>query len=245
LSIGCAYLLRWQTDVVVLLSYLLFAGAVLALFVFAPRATAMATGTATPQSTVKTENSSTAWLRGWPLQMLKWMVPLYLLVSVTIPQEIPKEAGLIAAGLLVALLGSLLMAKGAPLAIRIGLYIGSTFIMYYSELLPRILMHGLWTPLNAGFAFLALLVILTIRLTGDDRFQTTPLDYLIVLLALTLPFLPDLVIGEVYVSLLTAKLIVLFFAFELLLQVSQATVARLGWLTAWMLTGLVVRAWWL
>jgi UDP-GlcNAc:undecaprenyl-phosphate/decaprenyl-phosphate GlcNAc-1-phosphate transferase len=245
LSIGCAYLLRWQTDVVVLLSYLLFAGAVLALFVFAPRATAMATGTATPQSTVKTENSSTAWLRGWPLQMLKWMVPLYLLVSVTIPQEIPKEVGLIAAGLLVALLGALLMAKGAPLAIRIGLYIGSTFIMYYSELLPRILMHGLWTPLNAGFAFLALLVILTIRLTGDDRFQTTPLDYLIVLLALTLPFLPDLVIGEVYVSLLTAKLIVLFFAFELLLQVSQATVARLGWLTAWMLTGLIVRAWWL
>ena len=245
LSIGCAYLLRWQTDVVVLLSYLSFAGAVLALFVFAPRATAMTTGAAAPQSAAKAENSSTAWLRGWPLQMLKWMVPLYLLVSVAIPQEIPKEAGLIAAGLLVALLGALFMAKGAPLAIRIGLYIGSTFIMYYSELLPRILMHGLWTPLNAGFVFLALLVILTIRLTGDNRFQTTPLDYLIVLLALTLPFLPDLMIGEVYVSLLTAKLIVLFFAFELLLQVSQATVARLGWLTAWMLTGLVVRAWWL
>jgi hypothetical protein len=31
----------------------------------------------------------------------------------------------------------------------------------------------------------------------------------------------------------------------LLMQVSRATVARLGWLTAWMLAGLVVRAWWL
>jgi UDP-GlcNAc:undecaprenyl-phosphate GlcNAc-1-phosphate transferase len=66
-----------------------------------------------------------------------------------------------------------------------------------------------------------------------------------VLLALMLPFLPDLTIGSVHVSLLTAKLIVLFFAFELLLQMSSAVIARLGWLTAWMLTGLVVRAWWL
>jgi hypothetical protein len=60
-----------------------------------------------------------------------------------------------------------------------------------------------------------------------------------------LPFLPDLMIGDVHISLLTAKLIVLFFAFELLLQVSRTTVARLGWVTAWMLAGLVVRAWWL
>lgn len=245
LSIGSAYLLRWQTDVVVLLAYLLFAGVVLSLFVFAPRAKSMMTGATTPPSTAIEGKSSTALLHGWPLQALKWMVPLYLLVCVAIPREIPNDVGLIAAGLLAAVVGTLLIAKGAALAIRIGLYIGSTFIMYYSELVPRVLMHGFLTPLNAGFALLALLVILTIRLTGDERFQTTPLDYLIVLLALMLPFLPDLVVGEVYVSLLTAKLIVLFFAFELLMQVSRAAVARLGWLTAWMLAGLVVRAWWL
>jgi len=245
LSIGCAYLLRWQTDVVVLLAYLLFAGAVLSLFVFAPRATSTTVDTTTPSPAVIAKESVSASRYGWPLQAIKWMVPLYLLVCVAIPREIPHEAGLIAAGLLAALVGTLFMTKGAPLAIRIGLYIGSTFIMYYSELVPRALMQGLLTPLNAGFAFLALLVILTIRLTGDDRFQTTPLDYLIVLLALMLPFLPDLVVGEVYVSLLTAKLIVLFFAFELLMQVSRADVARLGWLTAWMLAGLVVRALWL
>lgn len=244
-SIGCAYLLRWQTDGVVLSAYLLFAGLVLSLFIFAPRAKFVAAGTTTPSPTVPTVEPSTAALREWPLQALKWLVPLYLLVCVAIPREISNEVGLIAAGLLAAVVVTMLIAKGAALAIRIGLYIGSTFIMYYSELAPRISMEGLLTPLNAGFALLALLVILTIRLTEDDRFQMTPLDYLIVLLALMLPFLPDLVVGEVYVSVLTAKLIVLFFAFELLMQVSRAAVARLGWLTAWMLAGLVVRAWWL
>jgi len=223
----------------------LFAALVLSLFFVAPRVRLMPAGKTMSSPIATGAESSMAALRGWPLQFLKWLVPLYLLVCVAIPREIPGEAWLIAAGLLAAMLGTLVVAKGAALAIRIGLYIGSTFIMYYSELAPQAWMHGLLTPLNIGFALLAVLVVLTIRLTGDDRFQTTPLDYLIVLLALVLPFLPDLTIGDVHVSLLTAKLIVLFFAFELLLQVSKATVARLGWFTAWMLAGLVLRAWWL
>ena len=245
LSIGCAYLLRYQTDVVVLLAYLVFAGVVLSLFVFAPRSQSMTTGVTTPPSTAVAGKVSPALLRDWPLQALKWLVPVYLVACVSIPREIPNDAGLIAAGLLAAVLVGLMIGKGLTLIIRIGLYIGSTFVMYYSEFVPRVLMHGLMTPLNAGFALLAVLVVLTIRMTGDERFQTTPLDYLIVLLALMLPFLPDLVVGEVNVSLLTAKLIILFFAFELLMQVSRAVVTRVGWLTAWMLAGIVVRAWWL
>jgi len=245
ISICCAYLLRWQTDAVVLLAYLLFACVVLSLFILTPRTRSVVVGeTVSPPRPIATE-SPTATQRQWPLWGLMWLVPLYLLVCVAIPREIPTEVGLIATGLLAALLGMLLLAKGAALAIRIGLYIGSTFIMYYGELFPWGSTEQLVTPLNVGFALLAVLVVLTIRLTGEDRFQTTPLDYLIILLALMLPFLPDLMIGNVHLSLLTAKLIVLFFAFELLLQVSRASVARLGWLTAWMLTGLVVRAWWL
>lgn len=143
LSIGCAYLLRWQTDAVVLLAYLLFAGVVLSLFVFAPRAASIAIGATTPPPPAVAEKSFTVSLHGWPLQALKWMVPLYLLVGVAIPREIPTDVGLIAAGLLAAVVGTLLVAKGAPLAIRVGLYIGSTFIMYYSELVPRISMDGL------------------------------------------------------------------------------------------------------
>ena len=244
-SIGCAYLLRWQADMVLLLAYLLFACIVLSLFMVTPRKKAVMVGETAPLPTAVATESFTPAQRQWPLQGLKWLVLPYLLVCVAIPREIPNEVGLIAIGLLAAVLGTLLLAKGAPLAIRIGLYIGSTFILYYGELFPWGPIEQFVTPLNVGFAVLAVLVVLTIRLTGDDRFQTTPLDYLIVLLALMLPFLPDLTIGTVHISLLTAKLIVLFFAFELLLQMSRASVARLGWLTAWMLAGLVVRAWWL
>jgi len=50
--------------------------------------------------------------------------------------------------------------------------------------------------------------------------------------------------GEVPVSLLAAKLIVLFFSFELLLHIYSSAATRLGWVSVWMLGGLVLRAWW-
>jgi len=128
--------------------------------------------------------------------------------------------------------------------VRAGLYVGSTCLMYYSEVSPRISGAELITPLNIGFVLLAGLVVLTIRFAGKDRFQTTPLDYLIILLAIVMPFLPDMTVGTVPVSLLAAKLIVLFFSFELLLHIYSSAATRLGWVSACMLGGLVLRAWW-
>jgi UDP-GlcNAc:undecaprenyl-phosphate/decaprenyl-phosphate GlcNAc-1-phosphate transferase len=51
-------------------------------------------------------------------------------------------------------------------------------------------------------------------------------------------------VGTVPVSLLAAKLIVLFFSFELLLHIYSSAATRLGWVSALMLSALVLRAWW-
>jgi UDP-GlcNAc:undecaprenyl-phosphate GlcNAc-1-phosphate transferase len=160
------------------------------------------------------------------------------------PKEIPWDAGMIAAGLLIAVVGSIAMGRGTPWIVRAGLYVGSTCLMYYSEVFPRLSAANVMTPLNIGFLLLAGLVVLTIRFAGKDRFQTTPLDYLIVLLAVVMPFLPDMTVGDVPVSLMAAKLIVLFFSFELLLHIYSTAATRLGWVSVWMLGGLVLRAWW-
>lgn len=240
-SIGCAAALCWQSDAVILCAYAVFAGTVLSVFWFSPRAVAagrflMPRLEMAPPAVANRE---------WPFQGLQWLVSAFLAVCAFIPRDIPSETGLVAAGLLAAVSAVLAFGKGAALVVRIGLYIGSTFILYYSEVAPQVWMDGHATAFNIGFAVLAFLVALTIRFTGDERFQTTPLDYLVVLLALMLPFLPTLTVGDVSVSALTAKLIALFFAFELLLQISRSATVRIGWLTAWMLAGLVVRAWWL
>jgi UDP-GlcNAc:undecaprenyl-phosphate GlcNAc-1-phosphate transferase len=239
-SIGCAAVFCWQSDAVILCAYAVFAGTVLSVFWLSPRAAA-AGRSLLPRLDAAPTAATT---REWPFQGLQWLVSAFLAVCVFIPRDIPSETGLVAAGLLAAVTGVLAFGKGTALVVRIGLYIGSTFILYYSEVAPQGWMDGHATAFNVGFAVLAILVALTIRFTGDERFQTTPLDYLVILLALMLPFLPALTVGDVSVSALTAKLIALFFAFELLLQISRSATVRIGWLTAWMLAGLAVRAWW-
>ena len=243
--VSCAYLLRWQSDVVLLGIYLLCATAILSMFVRRPRQ-AVATIVPTEENdfVAAKNHRSQGRIGEWALTALQVVVPLYLMASVAMPREIPWDAGIIAAGLLIAMLGSMLLDRGTAWLVRAGLYIGSTCLMYYSEISPRLSGSEMMTPVNIGFVLLAGLVILTIRFAGEDRFQTTPLDYLIVLLAVVMPFLPDMTAGEVPVSLLAAKLIVLFFSFELLLHIYASAATRLGWVSAWMLGGLVLRAWW-
>jgi hypothetical protein len=56
--------------------------------------------------------------------------------------------------------------------------------------------------------------------------------------------LPAIQVGSVNISLVTAKLIVLFFAFELILQFFQSRLVYLGFASVWVLLGLMARAWW-
>lgn len=243
--VSCAYILRWQSDVALTGVYLLCAAAILSVFVRRPYRAAGVLASTDASSTGFTGSLQSQQPIGeWAIKALQLVVPLFLLASVAMPKEIPGDIGLIAAGLLIAVLGSMVVGRGTAWVVRAGLYVGSTCLMYYSEISPRLSGPDVMTPVNIGFVLLAGLVVLTIRFAGQDRFQTTPLDYLIVLLAVVMPFLPDMTVGEVPVSLLTAKLIVLFFSFELLLHIYASAAARLGWVSAWMLGGLVLRAWW-
>jgi len=243
--VSCAYLLRWQSDVVLIVVYLLWAAAILSIFVRKPiRGTSEITPTEAAPSVQTNSYPLRLPIGEYAFKALELAVPLYLIASVAMPKEIPWDAGMIAAGLLVAVVGSMVAGRGTAWVVRAGLYVGSTCLMYYSEISPRLSGTDLMTPLNIGSILLAGLVVLTIRFAGTDRFQMTPLDYLIVLLAVVMPFLPDMTVGAVPVSFLAAKLVVLFFSFELLLHIYSSAATRLGWVSAWMLGGLVLRAWW-
>jgi len=243
--VSCAYLLRWQSDVVLITVYLLWAAAILSMFLRKPhRASSESAPTEAARSVHAKSDPSRLSIGEYAFKVLQLAVPLYLIVSVAMPKEIPWDAGMIAAGLLVAVVGSMVAGRWTTWVVRAGLYVGSTCLLYYSEISPRLSGTDLMTPLNIGFLLLAGVVVLAIRFAGTDRFQTTPLDYLIVLLAVVMPFLPNITVGTVPVSLLAAKLIVLFFSFELLLHIYSSAATRLGWVSACMLGGLALRAWW-
>lgn len=240
-----AYVLRWQAELTILGLYGLVTSVILFPFlrsrvwnIQSNRLLKKVDRMLTRASTI----TASPWLTTEPIRILGIAVPTFLILSVFLPKRVPVDMAYVAAVLFVVMLLGLWVApKASSLFVRGGLYVGSTFIMYLSE--QPASSTDILSPIHVFFVVLALLVALTIRFNSKHRFQTTPLDYLMVFLAVVVPALPEMQIGAIHLSFLTAKLIVLFFSFELLLHVCAQRAHRLGLVALWLLCGIAVRAW--
>jgi UDP-GlcNAc:undecaprenyl-phosphate GlcNAc-1-phosphate transferase len=241
--VSAACLLRWEGDGLLLAIYLVAATAVFVLFYGSGRVRWRWDRVHGEGWLQRLETNP--WLAQTPLRLISVIVTLFLTAGVFVPAGVPRDVGLTAGVVAVVLLaGMALFHRAVPFLVRVAVYVGSAFVLYLCERNPA---QSAWvtaSDLNILFGVLAALVVLTIRFGREQRFETTPLDYLIVFLALALPFFPELSIGDTPVSLLAAKLIVLFFAYELLCTSTARRVRRLGAVSAWLLFGLGVRAWW-
>jgi UDP-GlcNAc:undecaprenyl-phosphate/decaprenyl-phosphate GlcNAc-1-phosphate transferase len=242
-----AYVLRWQPDWLLAVLYLAIAGTVLSLFLMSgpswiPRGSQR---DAPFPKWVAFRSTLQPWVAVRSRQWLAVAVVGLLFLIIFLPGSVPSDVGVGAAGLLVVMGGGfLLFPRSLPYLVRAGLYVGSTGILYFAEL-QGVAEGASWLqPVNIYFAVLAILVMVSIRVKTVHRFETTPLDSLMVFLAVLVPFLPELRVGTMNVSVLTAKLIVLFFSFELLLHADSDRLWRSGVLAAWLLVGLTLHAWW-
>ena len=166
-------------------------------------------------------------------------------MSIGLPHTIPFDSGVVATVLLgMLMLGMAVERRWLPWLVRAGLYFGSTFILYALEVATPSAQGSWFHPVNLYLVGIAALVIVVMRLHAVRQFQTTPLDSLMVLLGVGLPFLPEMHVGEINLSVLTARLIVLFFSFELLLQAYSDRMGAAIVVTMCLLGGLGVRALW-
>ena len=102
---------------------------------------------------------------------------------------------------------------------RTALYLVIPFVVFFSSNI------GLeWMGASAGriynisFGVIAFLAILTIKFTRRSTgFKTTPMDFLIILLALVIPNIPDDSIRRYHMGMVAAKIIVLFFTYDVLM----------------------------
>jgi UDP-GlcNAc:undecaprenyl-phosphate GlcNAc-1-phosphate transferase len=245
--IALAYTLRWQSDWLLAVVYLAIAITVLSLFfVSVPNWTSGSNVKGvTLQKWTVCWSTLQPWVGEWSRQWLAAAMVGLLFLSVFFPSSVPSDVGVVAASLLVVMTGGfLLFPRTLPYLVRAGLYVGSTGVLYFAEV-QGVAQGASWLqPVNIYFAMLAALVMVSIRVNTVHRFETTPLDFLMVFLAVLVPFLPELRVGTMNVSVLTAKLIVLFFAFELLLHADRERLWRGGVLAAWLLAGLTFHAWW-
>src|SRR5262249_4638967 len=88
--VSCAYVLRWQSDVVLIAVYLLWAAAILSMFLQWPhRVPLQSTPVLTVPSVQTSRRPMPVPIGDYAFKALQLAVPLYLIVSVAMPKEIP------------------------------------------------------------------------------------------------------------------------------------------------------------
>ncbi|MDX2253046.1 MAG: MraY family glycosyltransferase [Nitrospira sp.] len=244
--VALAYLMRWQSDAVVLGVYGVFAGAVLWLFVRGGECASVSEKRAESAGTLEERRlEDGGWHSALPVRLIGLSVSVFLAAGVLLPSNVPADLGYLAAGLFVLVAaGGALIPSARPMLIRAALYVGGTFVLYLIEQPGSGIAAAFHTPLNVFFLALTALIMLAIRFGVQHRFQITPLDYLLVFLAFAIPFLPEMRVGEINISILTAKMIVMFLAFELMLHALAERLPQFGLVSLWVLFMLGLRAWW-
>lgn len=246
--VGLACLLRLHSEGMALSVYGLFAGTILSTFLLAkpgggwrfiiPRIH-------TVTASVMISDANRGYLARVPLQILNVGIPLALVVGTSLSLTVPTDMAWLSAGLSgLLLVGWHIAPRYRNWLVRGGLYVGSTFLAYAIETSAR---DAQWLSVamaNLSFVALGALVVCAIRFDDAHRFKTTPLDYLVVFLALMSALLPELQWEGIPLGRLAAKLTILFFSFELLLHSVEAHLWRLALVAWWVLAALSMRAFW-
>jgi UDP-GlcNAc:undecaprenyl-phosphate/decaprenyl-phosphate GlcNAc-1-phosphate transferase len=168
--------------------------------------------------------------------LLKFAVPTVFFISCLLPEEIPSYLSLLVIAFAACLVILLLfkrnwLGKGI---IRLFLYLTIPLVLYLGETSRSVFINPLLIMIyNASQLALIIPAIVVLRFTRrKDGYATTPMDYLIFLLAIALAFIPGINGIHPYMKLLVTKIMVLFYSYEVLFGELRGKVRWLGWVTA-------------
>ena len=238
-----AYFFRYESDVLVLTAYTSFCVVVLMLF----RITGARGWRVHNHADVSVlrmgrrlrQIRKAKWFTGTPYVFVGLGMPLLLVGGSLAPGKISLDFGV--AAVLVGCVTVVSWSWKSPVAgtlLRASTYVTSAFVIY-------LLQGSTGWPLeytkyiNGYFAILAAAVALGVRFSTERSFQVTPLDFLVVLLALIVPNLPELGLQGFDTGKFVIELIVLFYACELLISLHSRWMAvlRASALSALMVIG--------
>jgi UDP-GlcNAc:undecaprenyl-phosphate GlcNAc-1-phosphate transferase len=141
-----------------------------------------------------------------------------LLFSCFLPQHISVYFSLASMALLGLIIFTLRIGKKwTAVVIEISIFLMIPFLVYLSEKDVAYLINTTLIKTYAfSFGILIFFVLLTLKFTRRKGFKSTPMDYLILIIALVVPNLPDERIRKWQMGLIAAKIIALFFTYEIL-----------------------------
>ncbi|MCD4676522.1 MAG: undecaprenyl/decaprenyl-phosphate alpha-N-acetylglucosaminyl 1-phosphate transferase [Desulfobacula sp.] len=152
---------------------------------------------------------------------LRYGFPLVLMFQILIPRQIPFFFSITAAGLIVFVVAGYYskLIRFKENVLRASTYVVIPLLLYLTESDPGSWMRSSWLEMNnTAFIVLVLFVILTMNLTRRRKgFKITPMDILVFIVILVFPNLPSMHFQQIHAGMILAKVLVLFFSFDVLL----------------------------
>lgn len=171
-------------------------------------------------------------------RIFEFGIPLLLFITCLVAENPPTYISAVCAlSAVIILLTWFFRRESLELCLRFVLYILVPFAVYLSDnMLSGMMAQPLTRFYNLSFGIFAVLIILISKFSRRQKgFHSSPMDFLIIILALVVPNMPDQKIQEYQLGLMAAKIILLYFSYEVLLaelrgkynRVALATVASL------------------
>lgn len=152
--------------------------------------------------------------------LLKWGLALVFFVQCVIPSSMPKYMSF-GAIVFIALIWGVKIFKPEikKRALRVSLYCTIPPLLYFSTITPSSWLSGQMLMMNnAAFICLVFLVIVTLNLTRRQKgFKVNPLDFLIFIVIIVFPHLPDFYLEVPLIRFAIPKVLILFFSYDVVL----------------------------
>jgi len=240
-----AYFLRWAPDFLLAGVYLVILTSIMYFFYLVSSNKLQADAIRTASAGIlywRTWLHSVPWLSKVCVQGLGVGIIGFLIFGLFIASGISKEIAMSAIGIVILLVLSLISnTTTIPSVARMGLYLGSTFVLYLTHNFLHAGPENVQIAITGFFGLLVTLLILAIHLDEKKQFQVNPMDYLLLFLALIIPFLPQIQVSGINLGLLISRLIILFFCCEVLLQAFSSKALQLGYVSALVLLGIGIQ----
>lgn len=160
--------------------------------------------------------------------------PLLLLIGCLMSSAIPFFLALTAAAFgCVFVVVRMVKKEWTVMTLKLAIYLQVPLIIYQSEINPA----G-WVDLqllrayNILYALLALTVVLVLKFTRrKSGFRSSPLDFLILFMALVIPNIPDAQIRSYQMGMIAAKIICIYYGYEILIGELRNDYKRLSLVT--------------
>lgn len=179
------------------------------------------------------------WLTNGPYYFAQFAIPLFLLAGAMLPPQVSPDFSVLSLFLVVAAILSFYWKRLPALLIeRAAIYGACAFVIYLLQTSSGgAMQYGRY--IDIFYYVLAFAVALGIRFSKQVNFQVTPLDYLVIFIAVIIPNLPEFNTGDSYLGELALKLIVLFYGSEMIITLKRRNwdMLRLGTIGALLLLG--------